>query len=130
MPATKQTVPNDDVNQMVHRFVTELEGAFRRRFLRRLTAVSEGDLLVEITAERTAKNPKFPAMVATAAAKPKAKAKRHIQMCPVPRCKERAAPVFNMVCAKHKGLPKATIKKYREQRRAAAAKAAKSGKKP
>jgi hypothetical protein len=72
------------------------------------------DLVAELTAERTAKNPTFPAMVK--------KAKRHIQMCPVPRCKERAAPVFNMVCAKHKGLPKATIKKYREQRRAAAAK--------
>ena len=41
-----------------------------------------------------------------------------IQLCPVPGCSNRAAPVFGMVCAKHKGLPKATIKKYREQRRA------------
>jgi hypothetical protein len=41
-----------------------------------------------------------------------------IQLCPVPGCKNRAAPVFGMVCAKHKDLPKATIKKYREQRRA------------
>jgi hypothetical protein len=41
-----------------------------------------------------------------------------IQLCPVPGCKNRAAPVFGMVCADHKGLPKATIKKYREQRRA------------
>lgn len=41
-----------------------------------------------------------------------------IQLCPVPGCKERAAPVFGMVCSKHKDLPKATIKKYREQRRA------------
>lgn len=41
-----------------------------------------------------------------------------IQLCPVPGCKNRAAPVFGMVCSKHKDLPKATIKKYREQRRA------------
>jgi hypothetical protein len=41
-----------------------------------------------------------------------------IQLCPVPGCKNRAAPVFGMVCAKHKDLPKAKIKKYREQRRA------------
>jgi hypothetical protein len=41
-----------------------------------------------------------------------------IQLCPVPGCGNRAAPVFGMVCAKHKDLPKAAIKKYREQRRA------------
>jgi hypothetical protein len=41
-----------------------------------------------------------------------------IQLCPVPGCSNRAAPVFGMVCAKHKDLPKATIKKYREARRA------------
>jgi hypothetical protein len=41
-----------------------------------------------------------------------------IQLCPVPGCANRAAPVFGMVCSKHKDLPKATIKKYREQRRA------------
>src|SRR4051795_8172443 len=41
-----------------------------------------------------------------------------IQLCPVPGCSNRAAPVFGMVCAKHKGLPKSEIKKYREARRA------------
>ena len=41
-----------------------------------------------------------------------------IQLCPVPGCKNRAAPVFGMVCAEHKGVSKAQIKKYREQRRA------------
>ena len=42
-----------------------------------------------------------------------------IQLCPVPGCTNRAAPVFGMVCSKHRGLPKGEIKKYREQRRAA-----------
>lgn len=40
-----------------------------------------------------------------------------IQLCPVPGCSNRAAPVFGMVCSKHKDLPKAQIKKYREARR-------------
>ena len=48
-----------------------------------------------------------------------------IQLCPVPGCTNRAAPVFGMVCAKHKDLPKATIKKYREARRAKKLKKAK-----
>jgi len=41
-----------------------------------------------------------------------------IQLCPVPGCGNRAAPVFGMVCSKHKDLPKAAIKKYRDARRA------------
>jgi hypothetical protein len=45
-----------------------------------------------------------------------------IQLCPVPGCHNRAAPVFGMVCSKHKDLPKSEIKKYREQRRAQKAK--------
>ena len=44
--------------------------------------------------------------------------KAPIQLCPVPGCKNRAAPVFGMVCSKHKDLPKAKIKQYREARRA------------
>jgi hypothetical protein len=40
------------------------------------------------------------------------------QLCPVPGCKNRAAPIFGMVCAKHKDLPKAKIKQHREARRA------------
>jgi len=44
--------------------------------------------------------------------------KAPIQLCPVPGCANRAAPVFGMVCAKHKDLPKMEIRKYREARRA------------
>jgi hypothetical protein len=39
------------------------------------------------------------------------------QLCPAPGCKNPAAPVFGMVCAKHKDVPKAKIKEYREARR-------------
>jgi hypothetical protein len=44
--------------------------------------------------------------------------RRPKQLCPVPGCTNPAAPVFGMVCAKHKDLPKAQIKKYRADRRA------------
>jgi hypothetical protein len=40
------------------------------------------------------------------------------QLCPVPGCKNPAAPVFGMVCAKHKNVSKKTIAKYRAARRA------------
>ena len=54
----------------------------------------------------------------------KARRKLPTQLCPVPGCKNNAAPVFGMVCAEHKDVPKAKIKKYREQRRAKKLKAA------
>jgi hypothetical protein len=58
-------------------------------------------------------------LVARAAGRPGRKRRKGpIQLCPVPGCANRAAPVFGMVCAKHKDMPKAQIKKYREQRRA------------
>jgi hypothetical protein len=47
----------------------------------------------------------------------KARKKAPLQLCPVPGCKNPAAPVFGMVCAKHKDLPKKVIKKYREARK-------------
>jgi hypothetical protein len=53
-----------------------------------------------------------------APAKKKARKKAPRQLCPVPGCKNPAAPIFGMVCAKHKDLPKAKIKAFREARRA------------
>jgi hypothetical protein len=50
--------------------------------------------------------------------------RRPKQFCPVPGCSGLAAPVFGMVCAKHKDMAKSKIKEYRAQR-----KAAKAGKK-
>jgi hypothetical protein len=48
----------------------------------------------------------------------KARKKPPLQLCPVPGCKNPAAPVFGMVCAKHKDVPKAKIKKFRDARKA------------
>ena len=54
----------------------------------------------------------------------KARRKGPVQLCPVPGCKNPAAPVFGMVCAKHKDVAKSKIKKYRALRSAKKAKAA------
>jgi hypothetical protein len=61
--------------------------------------------------------PKNPASLPALARK--ARRKGPVQLCPVPGCKNKAAPIFGMVCSDHKDLPKAKIKKYREARRAA-----------
>jgi hypothetical protein len=65
-----------------------------------------------------------PASAVDIAAPRKRRRKAPIQMCPVPGCKNRAAPIFGMVCAKHKGIAKAQIRKYREARRQKKLKAA------
>ena len=56
--------------------------------------------------------------LAGVAGKKKMRRKAPIQLCPVPGCTNRAAPVFGMVCSKHKDLPKSEIRKFREARRA------------
>ncbi len=47
--------------------------------------------------------------------------RRPKQLCPVPKCTGLAAPVFGMVCSKHKDMPKAKIAEFRAKRRAAKA---------
>jgi hypothetical protein len=45
------------------------------------------------------------------------------QFCPVPGCKNKAAPIFGM-CSEHKAVTKSKIKNYREGRKAEKLKAA------
>ena len=59
---------------------------------------------------------------------PKGRRTAPLQLCPVPGCKNAAAPIFGMVCAKHKDVSKAKIKKYREARRLAKKKGKTPGK--
>jgi hypothetical protein len=60
----------------------------------------------------------MPQLMMTKSPTKKPRKKAPLQLCPVPGCKNPAAPVFGMVCAKHKDLPKAKIKKFREARKA------------
>jgi hypothetical protein len=96
-------------------------------FTNRLSALIEGQAMDRArTAVLSAfgspprRGPGRPPKAATAATPvaTKARKKPPRQLCPVPGCKNPAAPVFGMVCAKHKDLPKPLIKKYREARKA------------
>jgi hypothetical protein len=96
-------------------------------FTERLHALIEGQAVERARAAvlsafgvHTARKPGQPpkaAIVAAPVAK-KARKKMPRQFCPVPGCKNPAAPVFGMVCAKHKDVAKSKIKKYREARKA------------
>ena len=55
------------------------------------------------------------AVPAVAIAAPKKS--RPKQLCPVPGCKNVAAPVFGMVCSDHKKVAKSKIKQYRAARK-------------
>jgi hypothetical protein len=69
-------------------------------------------------------------LAAASPGKKKARKKGPPQLCPVPGCKNKAAPIFGMVCAAHKDVPKAKIKEYREARRAKKNQTKKQTKKP
>jgi hypothetical protein len=56
------------------------------------------------------------AAVAPVAARSAGKKTRPKQLCPVPGCKNVAAPIFGMVCKDHKNVAKSKIKKYRAER--------------
>jgi hypothetical protein len=104
------------VEEFVSRLVTSVEAEATNRARQMvITALGSGAL-----PKRRGRPPKFAAnfgaismlgSVAPARRRPK-------QLCPVPGCTNPAAPVFGMVCAKHKDVPKAQIKKFREARRA------------
>jgi hypothetical protein len=104
-----------------------------KEFAEKLTALIEGEALTRArtavlsafgvnspTAARRGRPPKAKAVQQAVASVPAKKARRKLpkQFCPVPGCKNPAAPVFGMVCADHKGVAKSKIRKYREDRRA------------
>jgi hypothetical protein len=113
--------PMSEIQSVIQKFTTELTALLDGQALERaraavLAAFGGG----ERVAARRGRPPKAkPAQVAaTKAPTKKVRRKAPKQFCPVPGCKNPAAPVFGMVCAKHKGVAKSKIRKYREARRA------------
>jgi hypothetical protein len=106
------------VDQFVKQVVVTVEAATAHRVQSAVaSALGNSGSLFPRRRGRPPKNPfLMGGMVALAPAR-----RRPKQLCPVPGCTNPAAPVFGMVCAKHKDLPKAKIKQYREQRRKAKA---------
>jgi len=109
------------VEGFVNQIVAAIEADSVRRVQQAVTAAFAGSAASAL-APRRGRPPRAPASAAPAVAAPVKR--RPKQFCPVPGCSGVAAPVFGMVCAKHKDMAKSKIKEYRAQR-----KAAKSGKK-
>jgi hypothetical protein len=111
-----------DIRTLVQNFVTTLVAAVEQTTTQRIQAALMSGVNGAPARRgpgRPPKNPLFtPAALAAISRPGKKRAK---QLCPVPGCKNPAAPVFGMVCSKHKDIPKAKIKEYREARRKAKA---------
>ena len=103
-------------------------------FVERLTSAIEGEalsrardaVLSAVGGKAPSRGPGRPPSVKRGPGRPPGRPRKKppIQYCPVPGCKNRAAPVFGMVCAEHKDVAKSLIKKYRAQRKADQAKKA------
>ena len=115
---------NNEIAAIVNSFTNQLTAAVERSIAQRVQAVVSQviGLPVKRGPGRPAKNGGVLGAVVAVSARPRKKAP--LQLCPVPGCKNAAAPVFGMVCANHKGVPRAKIKQYREDRRTAKEKAA------
>jgi hypothetical protein len=109
------------IEQFVRQVIATIETAAAQRVQSAMvSALGDGSgMLFPRRRGRPPKNPLFPAGLLAGPVR-----RRPKQLCPVPGCHNPAAPVFGMVCAKHKDIPRAQIKKYREARRAKAAKKA------
>lgn len=106
------------IRTLIEDFANQLSSLMEGQALDRARLAVESAL--GVSKPRRGRPPKnaAPASVGLAVLGRKKRKKGPKQLCPVPGCKNPAAPVFGMVCAKHKDLPKAQIKKHREARRA------------
>ena len=98
-----------NVQSLIENFTTRLASLLESRTLERAREAVESALGV--------KRPGRPVKITTIAIGRKPRKKPPVQLCPVPGCRSPAAPVYGMVCAQHKDVSKAKIKKYREARR-------------
>lgn len=111
-------MPNTDPN------ILALVQSFARQFTAAVEALAVERVQALLAGAFGAPAKRGPGRLPKAATAPTPKAPRKArpkQLCPVPGCKNPAAPIFGMVCAKHKGVPKAKIKAYRAARKAKAA---------
>ncbi len=100
------------IRTLIEDFTNQLSSLLEQNALDRARAAVESAL----GSARAGRPPKLVAsakLLSIGGGQPRAK-----QLCPVPGCKNPAAPVFGMVCSKHKDLPKTKIAKFRQARRA------------
>jgi hypothetical protein len=102
--------PMTNVRSLIEDFTNQLTAVLDSQAMERARHAVESAFGV--------RRPGRPAKAAPIAIGKKARKKAPRQLCPVPGCKNPAAPVYGMVCAKHKDVAKAKIRKYREARKA------------
>ena len=110
-------MPDPNITVMVESFAFQITAAVEASMADRIQAA-----LANAFGAPPKRGPGRPAMkavagVAPVAARSAGKKTRPKQLCPVPGCKNVAAPVFGMVCKDHKNVAKSKIKKYREERK-------------
>lgn len=110
----------NEIKKLLGKFATDLNRLIAEREKQALAAV-RADIMTGLAVGGAKVSPQSVASAIVATQKPRRKGP--VQLCPVPNCKNRAAPVFGMVCAKHKDISKAVIKRYRAARAAKKAKA-------
>ena len=107
-----------NITALVETFTRQLVASVEAATVQRIQTALAGAL--GVPAKRgPGRPPKRLASSAALASAPVRAPARKKQLCPVPGCKNPAAPVFGMVCKEHKNLAKSKIKKYREERREA-----------
>jgi hypothetical protein len=112
-----------NIKNIVDDFAAQLSALVETQVLTRAreavaAALGSGAVPLKRGPGRPPKLARFAASLAPVSVGKKKRKKAPPQLCPVPGCKNKAAPIFGMVCAKHKDVPKAKIKEYREARRA------------
>jgi hypothetical protein len=108
-----------NIRALVEGFVSQVVEAIEVENIRRVQDAVSIAVAGEVSAARSGRSARASVPTASVTATPGRR--RPKQFCPVPGCTGVAAPVYGMVCAEHKGLPKAKIKQYRDERRAAKA---------
>lgn len=101
------------IRSLIEDFTNQLSSLLEHDALDRARAAVESALGAGGRPGRPAKVLPQAKLLSFTGGRPRAK-----QLCPVPGCKNPAAPVFGMVCSKHKDVPKAKIAKFRDARRA------------
>jgi hypothetical protein len=118
-------MPELNITAIVETFAIQITAAVESSMADRLQAAIAGAF--GAPPKRGPVRPAKPAVVGVApvAARSAGKKTRPKQFCPVPGCKNVAAPVFGMVCKDHKNVAKSKIKKYRAERKGTPATSAK-----
>ena len=106
-----------NITTIVETFVSQITTAMEASMVDRIQAAIAGAIGVPQKHGPGRPAKQAVAGVAPVVARPVGKKTRPKQLCPVPGCKNVAAPVFGMVCKDHKNVAKSKIKKYRAERK-------------